>query len=359
MAKSATISFDSCVKQCDEIIAQMKSGHYAPLYLLHGAEGYFIDRIESFLSENALSDDQKVFNQVIIYGKDSTGADVANAAKRYPMMNDRQVVVVREAQVLSGLDDLAHYVASPLASTILLIAHRDKTVDKRSSFYKKISAAKGAVIFESVAPRDYEVGKFVASVLAEKGLRADPNVLQMISDSIGANLIRISSEIDKLVTRLGTVDRMLTVQDVEDNIGISKQFNNFELTKALSFRRFDTALKIAEHLSANSKETPLVLTITALFTHFQRVVTLGFLRYEAQQQHRQLGNDFEVARMLKLPNAYFLDEYKTAATNYPLAKSVAILGLLREWDLKSKGMNAGSTDESELLRDLILRIALL
>lgn len=338
----------------------MAKGNYASLYLLHGAEGYFIDYIEGFIAQNALTEEQKAFNQVIIYGKDSSGGEVINAARRYPMLSERQVVIVREAQNLKGLESIAHYVEKPMQSTILVIAHRDKSIDKRSALYKKIAASKNVVVFESVAPRDWEVARFVNSLAAQRSLKIDPSAVAMIADNIGANLMRIKSEIDKLQTRLGaqSTQRVITTTDIEQNIGISKQYNNFELCKALSYRQFDSALKIVDYLSSNEKDNPLIRTITSLFTHFQRITTLGFIHFRAQQQRSPMPSDMEMARMIKIPNAYFLDEYKKAAANYSIAKCVAILGLMREWDLKSKGMGAGSSSSGELLRDLIIRVSL-
>lgn len=338
----------------------MAKGNYASLYLLHGAEGYFIDLIEGYIAKNAIAEEQRAFNQVVIYGKDSNGIEVTNAARRYPMLSDRQLVIVREAQTLKGLENIAHYIEKPTLSTILVIAHRDKSIDKRSSLYKKIAASKNATIFESVAPRDWEVARFVSALALERSLKIDPQATAMIADNIGANLMRIKTEIDKLQTRLGeqATQRVITTTDIELNIGISKQYNNFELCKALSYRQFHNALKIADYLSSNEKDNPLIRTITALFTHFQRITTIGFIQFRAQQQRIPMPSDMEVARMIKIPNAYFLDEYKKAAANYSIARCVAILGLMREWDLKSKGMGAGSASSAELLRDLILRISL-
>ncbi len=359
MAKkvSSTQSFDSTQRQCAEIISQVAADRYANIYLLHGPESYFIDKIEGYISQNALSEEQKSFNQTTIYGKDSSGAEVVTLARRYPMMSERQLIVVREAQSLRGFDELAHYLKEPLSSTILVIAYRDKSIDKRSSIYKKFTSSPNCVIFESTSPRDYEVSKFVVATLAERSLTAEPTAVEMISENIGANLTRISSEIDKLVTRLGA-SRHITATDIEDNIGISKKFNIFALNKALSYRKFSEALTIADHLAANPKDSPLVLTINALFTHFQRIATLGFIKFEARQRGNALPPDFELSKALKLPNPYFLSEYTSAVNHYTLASCVAILGLIRTWDLKSKGMDSGSIDEGELLRDLVLRISL-
>lgn len=357
MAKGASLSFDDCVKQCEQILAQMKSGHYAPLYLLHGGEGYFIDKIESYLTQNALSKDQKPFNQVVIYGRDGSGSQVLDAARRFPMLSDRQVVVVREGQSLSGLDDLVHYFASPMPTTILLIAYRGKSVDKRSLFYKKLVATPGAVLFESVAPRDYELGRFLGQMLTQRGLSAEPNVLQMIADNVGADLIRIDSELSKLSIRLGQIDRPISIADVEQNIGISKQFNNFELCRALSTRNFGSAMRIADSIAQNSKDKFLILTLPTLFNHFQKIMIVGFVRFEAKKQGRAV-TDSELLAALKLTSPYFLREYKEAGAAYTLPKLVAIVGLLRQCDLRSKGVGGGSIDDGELLRDLILQIAL-
>ncbi len=382
MAKSSAQTFDSCQRQYAEMLSELKAGKYAPVYLFHGTEGYFINALEGYITKNALPADQQAFNQVVVYGKDSSGVEVVGAARRYPMLSDKQLVVVRDAQNLRGIEELVHYVSQPQSSTILVIAHREKAMDKRSVLYKKISGMHSAVVFESVAPRDYEVSKFVVGLLAERGRRAEPAAVEMIAENIGANLNRIAREIDKLLTRLpegggeggegveggeggeggeraaaGEQGAVITVNDVQENIGISKQFNNFELCKALSFGKFDQALKIAEHLSANPKDNPLLLTISALFTHFSRITAYGFLRFESVQRRTPMPSDMEVSRTLKLPNAYFLKEYVAASGFYPLPKCVAVLGLLRQWDLKSKGMDSGSAVQGELLRDLLLRIA--
>ncbi len=359
MAKSSTISFEGCRKACKEILQSGANGNFAPVYLLHGAEGYFIDKIESFITENSLSEDSKAFNLTVVYGKETTGTDIVSLARRYPMMSEKQVVVVREAQSMRGIDELVHYLAAPLSSTILVIAHRDKALDKRSALYKKFSSVKGGVVFESASPRDWEISKFVSETLSEKELKADPTAVEMIAENIGANLSRIAREIDKLKTRLpSNSNYTITAKDVEDNIGISKQFNNFELCKALSFKKFDRALTIATHLSANPKESPLILTLNAIFTHFQRITILGFMRYSAARKGLATPSDTELSKALKLPNAYFLSEYKSAAQLYSIASCVAILGLLRTWDMKSKGMDSGSAEDGELLSDLILRISM-
>ncbi len=361
MAKSAASrqSFDNCRAQFEEILSSAKAAKYAPVYLLHGTEGYFIDRIESYISQHAIATEQKAFNETVVYGADTTGGEVALACKRYPMMSDRQLVVVREAQSLKKIEELEHYLTNPTPSTILVIAYRGKSMDKRSSLYKKFAKITSAVVFESTPPRDYELGRFITTLIAQKGLKAEPAAIEMIGSNIGVDLCRIDSEIEKLTTRLGAAasTTLITPSVVEDNIGISKTFNSFELNKALSYRKFDRAMVIAKHLGANPKESPLVVIIRSLFTHYQRIAKVAFMQYEAQRARTTLPNDNELCRAIKLTSSFFLEEYTSAARSYGVQRSVAILGMLREWDMKSKGMGTGGNSDGQLLEDLILRIA--
>lgn len=357
MAK-ASGNFADSAAQCVAILESLRGGAYAPLYLLHGAEGYFIDQIENYIAQNALNEEFRAFNMLTLWGKECSVEDVLAAAKQYPMMGNRQVVIVKEAQNLKGIENMASYASSPMASTVLVLCHKEKAIDKRSTLYKKLSAGKSAIVFESIAPRDWEVAGFVGQIFASKGLKPEAAAVQMIADHIGANLQKIESEITKLTTRLSAGTIQITAQHIEDNIGISKDFNNFELTKALSMRNFRTALMIAEHFAKNPKNNPLVVTISTLFTHFQRIATLNLHKWACAKSQKPIGSDFEVAKLLGLTNAYFLGEYTTAANNYPTAKAVEILGLIREWDMRSKGFPPSSSSEEELLRELIIRISL-
>lgn len=360
MAKTG-VSFADSSAECTAVLDSLRGGVYAPLYLLHGAEGYFVDMIEDYISAHALADEMKAFNQITLWGKETSGGEILAAARQYPMMGGRMVVVVRDAQHVKGLDELVGYAAAPMQSTVLVLCHRDKAMDKRSVLYKKIVANARAIVFESVAPRDWEVAGFVGKIFAAKGLQADAAAVQMIADHIGANLRRIDSEITKLATRLpqsqaqGTTQ--VTARDIEANIGISKDYNNFELTKALSTRNFKTALMIVDHFARDAKNNPLVVTISTLFTHFQRIATLNLHKWECARSRKAVGNDYDLARLLGLTSSYFLAEYTTAAGNYPTAKAVEVLGLIREWDMKSKGFGASSADNGELLKELIIRIS--
>ena len=339
------------------LLQSLAAGKYAPVYLLMGEEPYHVDLITDYISANALPEEQKAFNQVVLYGKDTDGAAVTQQARRYPMMSDRQVVVVRQAQNMPKIDDLAHYLESPSPSTVLVLSYQGKSMDRRSALFKKINE-KG-VVLESVTPRDYEVGGWIADTISRRNLSADPRAVQMIADHVGTDLKKIASELDKLLTRLPEGTASITVEHVEQNIGISKEYNNFELTKALSGRNTRQALLIAGHFAANHKDNPLTVTITVLFNHFQRIVTLNIMKWERNRNGKQIISPQEIARQLGLSHAFFVDEYLTASANYPNSKAFHILGLLRQWDMKSKGMDAGSTDDRELLRELILRISML
>ena len=358
MAKSG-VGFAESVARSAEILEQLRGGVYAPVYLLHGTEGYFIDLIEDYISAHALPEELRAFNQITLWGKESSAGEVQSAARQYPMMGGRTVVVVRDAQHLKGLEELASYVAAPMASTVLVLCHREKAVDKRSVFYKKCAAQKEAVVFESIEPREWEVAGFVERLLAQKGLAAENGVVPMLADHIGTDLRRIDTELTKLATRLPSGSTKITATDVEQNVGISKQFNNFELNKALSVRDFKKALRIADHFARDPKNNPLVVTLSMLFTHFQRIATLNLHKWECQRARKPVGSEWDLAKLLGLSNAFFVGEYQTASANYPTAKAVEILGLVRTWDMKAKGFGGGGASDGELLRELILRISMI
>lgn len=353
----AKLNFKEVQSQCATLLSTLKGGVYAPIYLLMGEEPYYIDLISDYIQEHALDVADRDFNQMVIYGKDTTGGQVVGQARRYPMMSSRQVVLVREAQAMAQIEELVHYVNAPLSSTVLVLCYKGKSLDKRSVLYKKLVASK-AIIMESVAPRDYEISGWVSQMVASKGRAIEHKAVAMIVDFIGADLAKIEGEIDKLLTRLDSSTKTITPDMVEQNIGISKDYNNFELTKALSMRDIKQALNIAQHFAANPKDNPLMVTTSVLFNHFQRIVALNIYKWEAKQKKIPLPSETEIAKLLGLAHSFFVQEYMTASQNYPNSKAFPILGLIREWEMKSKGMGAGSADQGELLKELILRIAL-
>ncbi len=350
-------NFSDVQKQAKSLLRDIRSGKWAKVYLLMGEEGYYIDQISDALVECVLPEAERAFNQTILYGKDSEAGAVVNLCRRYPMMSAHQLVVVREAQSLRNIDLLASYAKNPLDSTVLVLCYKGKTLDKRGVLYKRLAAV--GEVFESNSPRDYEIEGWIRELFAAKGCQIEPKAVQMVAGHLGAELQKIENEADKLLTRLPEGTVLITPDHIEQNIGISKDFNVFELTRALSERDIAQALRIADYFGANAKEHPLVVTLPMIFSHFQRIVTLGLHRWERKRKGSAALSEQEVAMLLKLPSPFFAREYLTASNNYPNPKAFAVLGLLREFDMKSKGMNAGSAGDGELLRELILRIATL
>ena len=354
MAKSGSIGFKDTVVAYRQMSADVDARRFAPIYLLMGEEGFFIDQLADKLAAEVLNEAERAFNQIVAYGKDSDVGDIINFAKQMPMMGSYQVVIVREAQQLKKIEQLDFYAKSPSPSTILVLCHKDKNLDKRTPLYKHIKD-KGAVL-ESARPRDYEIGPWLSEFVRAKGLGIEPKALNMLTEHLGTDIAKISNELDKLMTFLPVGTKTITADHVERNIGISKEFNNFELTRALSERNMGKALLIAEHFGHNANPMWYTTTLSVIFTHFQRIFLLNYQRWLTKYRNQPMPQDADLARMLKLTSAYFLGEYKTAAVGYPNRNVFAILGLIREYDMKGKGMNAGDATKGELLRELLLKI---
>lgn len=356
MAKSA-IRFRDTVAQYERMTADAAARRYAPVYLLMGDESYFIDALCEQLATGILGEAERAFNQITVYGKDSEAGQIINLCRQMPMMGSYQVVIVKEAQQLRGLDKLSLYTQKPSPTTILVICHKEKTVDKRSAFYKGC-AANGAVL-ESVQPRDYEIMAWLQQFAKQQGLAIDPKALSMLTDHLGTNISKIANELQKLVVSLPQGTTKITDADIEANIGISKDFNNFELCKAVMTRDMQRALLIADHFARNPKDNPLLVTIIALFGQFKELFVVNYLRWLARHKGRPFPPDTELMRILRKNNAFVINEIKQHAALWDNRKVFGILGLLREYDAKSKGLNAGGASDGELLRELLLKIFLL
>ncbi len=356
MAKSSKPSFRTSVAEYERLRSEISHGKVAPLYLLMGEEGYFIDRLTELVSAAALTEEQRTFNQIVVYGRDTDEGTVINYARQLPMMGGRQLVVVREAQQLRRIDRLAVYTANPSPSTVLVICYKGKSVDKRTQFYKQTAAT--GIVYESLRPRDYEIAGWLSSLAASKGCSITPEALNMLTDHLGTDLSKISNELDKLLTFLPAGTRVITADHVERNTGISKEFNNFELTKALSERNMPKALLIAGHFERNPKDNPLTVTISTLFSHFRRIFLLNYRMWQARHRNMPAPDDTELCRLLGLSSPYFLGEYKRAAAIYPNKKVFAILGHIRQYDMRSKGLGGSDTGDGQLLRELLLKIML-
>ncbi len=353
MAKSA-VKFKDSVAQFEQLQGSIKQRQYSPIYLLMGEESFFIDHLSDMLGASILNEAERAFNQTTLYGRDTDGGQVVSLCRQLPMMGSYQVVIVKEAQNLKGLDKLALYTKDPVSSTILVICHKEKGVDKRSQFYKSV-LSKG-VVFESIRPRDYEIGAWLTAFVKRRGLSIDAKAQSMLTDHLGTNLSKISNELDKLLVSLPEGTKQITDSDIEQNIGISKDFNNFELCKAVASKDMARAMFIADNFAHNPKDHPLLVTVMALFGQFRQMFVINYLRWQTKNKGVAFPSDMEIMRLIKANNPYVVGEVKQLSALWPNSKVFAILGLMREYDAKSKGINSGGASDGELLRELLLKI---
>ena len=328
-----------------KIIEQIQKGNPAPVYFLMGEEPYYIDRIERYLGTNVLTEDQKGFNQVVVYGKETSVPEIISQARRYPMMSEYQVVIVREAQHLSRtIEQLQSYAQNPQPSTVLVICYKYKTLDRRKKLFKTLREH-GGVVFESKKMYENQVADWVRRVLLGSGYTISHKAAALLVEFLGQDLGRISNELDKLRSILpegSEIDPAV----IEKHIGISKDFNNFELKKAIAERDIPKATRIIKYFAENPKENPFVMTISLLNTFFAQL-----LQYHGLHDHSPKN----VARVLGI-NPYFVHEFQTAARHYPMRKVSRIIGTLREMDLKGKGVEAPAMSQEDLLKELLHKI---
>jgi len=329
----------------EQIIADLKNKIYKPIYFLFGDEPYFIDLITKYIQNNVLTEEEKAFNQTILYGKDTDIHSVINAAKRFPMMANHQVVIVKEAQDIKDIEPLVYYATTPLKSTILVINYKYKTFDKWKKLYKVIN--ENAVAFESRKLYDNEIPGWINNYVKTKNKQIDPNAGMLLIEYLGNNLGKIANELDKLIITLPEKEDKITTAHIERNIGISKDYNNFELHKALTQKNVLKSNRIVNYFAHNPKDNPLTLTLTSLYMFYSKVLAYHFIKNKKDRR--------SVAATLKV-NPYFLGDYETAARQYNPKKVVEIIELLREYDLRSKGYNNVSTSHGELLKELVFKI---
>ena len=327
-----------------KIINDIKQGNIKPIYFLMGEEPYYIDKITEYIENNVLTEDEKGFNQMVLYGKDVSIDEVVSNAKRYPMMSDKQVVIVKEAQELSrNIEKLESYAENPQPTTVLVFAYKYKTLDKRKKVTKVLE--KAGVVYESKKMYDNQVGDWIKRLLSGKGYGIEPKAAAMLVEFLGNDLSRISNELDKLMIILPQ-GSSISPKVIEDNIGISKDYNVFELRKAIGERDELKAYKIAEYFSQNPKDNPLVMTVGLVFGFFSQL-----LQYHGLKDK----NPSNVAKLLRV-NPYFVKDYDIALRNYPMRKVSAIVATLRDVDVKSKGVGAGNIPQSDLLREMLVKI---
>lgn len=330
---------------CEDILKELRAKQYRPIYYLMGEEPYYIDVIADYIADHVLTETEKDFNLTVIYGGDVDSASVINAAKRYPMMSEYQVVIVKEAQAIRNMEELSFYLQHPLNSTILVICHKHGVLDRR----KKLAAAieKCGILFESKKIKDSQLPAFINGYMKRKGVDMDPKATAMIAEFVGTDLHRLTGELDKLIITLGKGRGRVSPELVERNIGISKDYNNFELRSALVDKDILKANKIVRYFEENPKTNPIQMTLSLLFGFFSNLM----LAYYAPEKSEQGVADF-----LELKNAWQAREYLSAMRKYSGVKTMQIIQELRYTDAKSKGVGNSSAQDGELLRELIFKI---
>ncbi|MFD2098505.1 DNA polymerase III subunit delta [Flagellimonas iocasae] len=327
-----------------EIVANIDAGKPKPIYFLMGEEPYYIDKISQYISDNVLTEDEKGFNQMVLYGRDTSVDEVISNAKRFPMMAEHQVVIVKEAQDLSRtIENFTSYVEHPQPTTILVICYKYKKLDKRKKLYKAVQ--KNGELFESKKLYENQVAEWIRRTLSSKNYRISPKACVLLVEFLGTDLGKINNELTKL-TLVVPASTEITPELIEQHIGISKDFNNFELKKAIGERDVRKASQILDYFAQNPKDNPFVVTVTLLNTFFTQL-----LQYHGLKDHSP-GN---VAKVLGV-NPYFVKEYTVAARNYPMKRVSGIISSLRELDLKGKGVGANNMAQSELLKELLTEI---
>lgn len=332
---------------CRELVAGARRKVFKPVYLLMGEESFYPDMVCDAIIENALDESERDFNQTICYGADVTAETVITTARRYPMFAERQLVVVKEAQMMKSLEELAIYCSNPLDSTVLVICMHGASADKRKSLYKSVS--KIGVAVESNAIRDYEISRWISSYYAGKGLHISPDAAALLGEYAGTDLGKIAVETEKMLKNLPEGTACVSASDIEKNVGISRQYSIFELTKELSFKNASRALKIAAYIGTSPKFA-MPMAVSALYTHFYRI-----LKYEALLMRAPRPGNDQKARILGV-NPYFFSEYDRAVANYPMKKCMAVIALLKEFDFKGKGGEVGEAAPGQLLTELVARI---
>jgi DNA polymerase-3 subunit delta len=334
-----------------EILKDIKNRKYKPLYLLHGEEPYFIDLVSNYIEHSLLPEAEKGFNQTVVYGKDTEIMAVLNAAKRYPMMADYQVVLVKEAQDMKwgkdddgkkGIDPLLSYLENPLSSTILVFCYKYGKFDKRKKTYKAIE--KNGLVFESAPLYDSKIPAWIEGYISDKGYKINPQASAILSEYLGNDLSKIANELEKLMLNV-TAGQEITLKHIQDNIGISKEYNVFELQTALSKKDAYKVNQIINYFEANPKANPIVLVLGNLNNYFSKVLAYHYVKDKSQQNlARELG-----------VNPYFVKDYEQAGRSYSYQKTMQIISYLREYDLKSKGVESNAP-HGELMKELMFKI---
>lgn len=332
------------MEEAIQIVQAIKRGEVKPIYFLMGEEPYYIDKIAGFIESSLLAEEEKGFNQMVLYGRDTSIDEIISNAKRYPMMAERQVVIVKEAQDLSrSIDKLESYAENPQATTTLVFCYKYKKIDKRKKLYKLIS--KTGVMFEGKRLYENQVAGWIQKTLKSRDYQISPKAAQMLVEFLGMDLSKIDNELQKLQLIL-PAGSLITPELIEENIGISKDFNNFELRKAVGLKDVLKTHQIINYFSQNPRDNPMVVTVSLLFSYFSQI-----LQYHGLTDKSKAN----VAKQLKV-SPYFVSDYIVAASNYPMKKASHAIGYLREADVKGKGVGAANVHQGDLLKELMVKI---
>ena len=329
----------------EEIARDLKNRIYKPVYYLMGEESYYIDRISEYIAQTVLNENEKEFNQTILYGADTDIATIINAAKRYPMMSKYQVVIVKEAQGVKNIDELSYYLQKPLESTILVLCNKHGVLDRRKKLAAEIE--KVGVLFESKKIKDTQLAGFITSYLKRKSIEIEPKASEMMAEFVGTDLSRMAGELEKLIITLPKGQKRITPEQIEQNIGISKDYNNYELRNALIIKDVFKANQIIKYFEENPKTNPLQMTLSVLFNFFSNLM----LAYYAPEKSEQ-----GIAAQLGLKSSWQSKDYLAAMRKYSGVKVMQIIGEIRYCDAKSKGVGNSSLGDGELLRELVYKI---
>jgi len=327
-----------------KIVNDIKAGNIKPIYFLMGEEPYYIDKLSDYIEQNVLTEEEKGFNQTVLYGRDVSVEDIISTCKRYPMMADRQVVIVKEAQdLVKTIDKFESYAENPMPSTVLVVCYKYKTLDKRKKLPKLLD--KHGLVYESKKLYENQIGEWIKRVLQGKNYAIEPKAAAMLVEFLGTDLSKINNELEKLQIILPK-GSTITAKHIEDNIGFSKDYNVFELRKAIGDRNQLKAYQIAQYFADNPKDNPMVVTTSLVFSFF-----VNLLQYHGLKDR----NPKNVASVLKV-SPYFLKDYDIALKNYPMKKVSAIVAKLRDVDVKSKGVGANALSSHDLLKEMLVSV---
>lgn len=331
-----------------KILADIKTGKFAPFYLFMGDEPYYSDVLIEEITERSLLPEERGFNLLVLYGLDVTGRDVVEAAMKFPMMAARQVVIVREAQLLDKMDLLENYFKNPSPTTLLVLAMTNKSLDKRGTLYKR--ALEKGVVLETSPIKENRLVFWIDRYIKDAGKLIEPDAAMLLADYCGTELRKLTLELDKLIVSIGATESVITSLHIEENIGISREYNVFELTKALSLKDLPKAFRIAVHFGDSPKQYPLIMTLAVIFSHFTKI-----LKYHAIINKNRGAGSGEICSALGI-YPFHIQEYITASQNYSYIKCMEVISMIRKCDSASKSNDRGEATDKEMLLELIFKI---